>query len=72
MESKRWLQNNVNNLVYYRGGSFTLVGLRATYNPVDPVKIQVGVTNLTDRNYVMSDGYNGPGREYFMNVRVNF
>lgn len=72
MESKRWLQNNVNNLVYYRGGSFTLVGLRAAYNPVDPVKIQVGVTNLTDRNYAMADGYNGPGREYFMNVRVNF
>jgi iron complex outermembrane receptor protein len=71
MESKRWLQNNVNNLVYYRGGSFTLVGLKAAYNPVDPVKIQVGVTNLTDRNYAMSDGYNAPGREYFMNVRVN-
>jgi len=72
VESKRWLQNAVNNLVYYRGGSFTLVDLKAAYNPVDPVKIEVGVTNLMDRNYVFGDGYNAPGREYFMNVRVNF
>jgi outer membrane cobalamin receptor len=42
------------------------------YRPVDPVKIEVGVTNLMDRNYVFGDGYNAPGREYFMNVRVNF
>ena len=34
------------------GGSFTLVDLKAAYNPVDPVKIEVGVTNLMDRNYV--------------------
>jgi outer membrane cobalamin receptor len=54
------------------GGSFTLVDLKAAYNPVDPVKIEVGVTNLMDRNYVFGDGYNAPGREYFMNVRVNF
>jgi iron complex outermembrane receptor protein len=72
VESKRWLQNAVNNLVYYRGGSFTLVGLKAAYTPIDPVKVEVGVTNLMDRNYVIEDGYNGPGREYFLNVRVNF
>jgi outer membrane cobalamin receptor len=62
----------VNNLVYYRGGSFTLVGLKAAYTPIDRVKVELGVTNLMDRNYVIEDGYNGPGREYFLSVRVNF
>jgi iron complex outermembrane receptor protein len=71
-ESKRWLQSAINLLNYYQGGSFTLVGLKAAYNPIDPLKIEVGVTNLADRNYVIEDGYNGPGREYFVNVRVNF
>ncbi len=72
VESKRWLQNAVNNLNYYRGGSFTLVGLKAAYQPVQPVTIEVGSTNLLDRDYVIEDGYNGPGREYFLNVRVDF
>jgi hypothetical protein len=30
---KRWLRNAVNNLVYYRGDSFTLVGLKAACAP---------------------------------------
>jgi iron complex outermembrane receptor protein len=72
MESKRWLQNAVNNLIYYRGGSFTLVGLKASYQPTDPFTIELGVTNLLDRDYVIEDGYNGPGREYFLNLRVNY
>jgi iron complex outermembrane receptor protein len=72
MESNRWLQNAVNNLIYYRGGNFTLVGLKAAYQPVPPVTIELGSTNLLDRDYLIEDGYNGPGREYFMNVRVDF
>ena len=72
MESKRWLQNAVNLLDYYRGGSFSLLGLKAAYQPVEAVKIEIGATNLADRNYVIEDGYNGPGRELFANVRVKF
>ena len=72
MESRRWLQSYINNLVYYQGGSFTLVGLKAAYNPIDPLHIELGVTNLMDRNYVIEDGYNGRGREYFVNLRVSF
>lgn len=71
-ESRRWLQSATNLLKYYQGGSFTLLGLKAAYNPVDLLRIELGVTNLMDRNYVIEDGYNGPGREYFVNVRVNF
>jgi iron complex outermembrane recepter protein len=70
IESQRWLQSWMNNLVYYRGGSFTLVDIKGSYQPLEPVKIELGVTNLMDRNYVIEDGYNGPGREYFVNLRV--
>jgi iron complex outermembrane receptor protein len=70
IESKRWLQSSVNNLVYYRGGSFTLVGIKGSYQPIEPLKIELGVTNFMDRDYVIEDGYNGPGREYFVNLRV--
>jgi hypothetical protein len=35
LASKRWLRRAVNNLVYYREGSFTLVGLKAAYAPSD-------------------------------------
>lgn len=72
VESKRWLQNAVNNLVYYRGGSFTLVGLKASYQPVERVTMELGSTNLMDRNYVIEDGYHGPGRQYFLNLRVSY
>jgi len=70
VESKRWLQSAVNNLVYYRGGSFTLLGVKAAYRPIEPLTIELGSFNLLDRNYAIEDGYHGPGREYFMNVRV--
>ena len=72
IESPRWFQGAVNNLLYYRGGSFTLLGLKASYKPIEKLTIELGATNLADRNYLIEDGYNAPGREYFANVRVNF
>jgi outer membrane cobalamin receptor len=30
----------------------------------------VGVTNLTDEDYEIEDGYHAPGRGYFANVRA--
>jgi hypothetical protein len=41
MESKRSPQNAVNNLVYYRGGSYALVGLNAAHTPIDRVKVEL-------------------------------
>jgi iron complex outermembrane receptor protein len=71
-QSKRLLQNAVNMQVYYHGGAFTLTGIKASYKPIDPLTIELGVNNLMDRDYVMYDGYNGVGRQYFANVRVSF
>jgi iron complex outermembrane recepter protein len=69
VEGRRWLQNAINNTLYYRGGSFTLLNVKASWQPVPSWKVEVGVTNLADRNYATADGYHAPGREYFANIR---
>ena len=69
LEGRRWLQNAVNATVYYRAGSFTQVGLKAAWQATSQIGAEIGVKNLMDRNYVIEDGYHGPGREYFINLR---
>lgn len=69
-EGRRWLQGATNNLLYYRGGSFTRVDLQAQYELGRHWRIDLGINNLTDRNYVIEDGYHAPGREYMLNVRA--
>jgi outer membrane cobalamin receptor len=54
------------------GASVTALGLKAAYRPMEPVTIELGTTNLMDRDYVIEDGYNGPGRECFVNVRMSY
>ncbi|MCX7055929.1 MAG: TonB-dependent receptor [Proteobacteria bacterium] len=69
-EGKRWLQGATNNTLYYRGGSFTRLDLQAQYEFGRHWRVDLGVTNLTDRNYVIEDGYHAPGREYMLNLRA--
>lgn len=70
LTGQRWLQNAVNATVYYRAGSFALLGVKAAYRASDGLSLEAGVRNLTDRNYVIEDGYNGPGRQYFAGLRA--
>lgn len=72
IESKRWLQSALNNTVYYQGGSFSMLNLKAAYRFLPQALFEVGTTNLGDRNYVIEDGYHAPGRQYFANLRVTF
>ncbi len=72
IEDERWLQSAVNNTVYYRGGSFSLLNVKAAYQLLPQALFEVGTTNLSDRNYVIEDGYHAPGRQYFANLRVTF
>ena len=72
MEGKRWLQSAINNTVYYRGGAFTLLNLKAAYQPLPSFTVEAGVANLADRNYLLEDQYHAPGRQYFANVRFTF
>jgi iron complex outermembrane receptor protein len=70
-ESRRWLQSAVNSLLYYQGGAFTRVDMKVSYEPLPKVELELGVTNLTDENYEIEDGYHAPGREYFANARAS-
>ncbi|HTY50079.1 MAG TPA: TonB-dependent receptor [Steroidobacteraceae bacterium] len=69
VEGRRWLQNAVDVALYYRAGAYTLFGIKAAYTPTQQLTFELGVKNLADRDYVIEDGYNGPGREYFVNAR---
>ncbi len=69
VEGRRWLQNAVNATVYYRSGAYTLLGLKAGWQQTQQLNFEMGVKNLTDRDYLIEDGYNGTGREYFVNLR---
>ncbi len=72
VEGKRWLQSAVNNTVYYRGGSFSLFNAKAAYEFYPGATFELGTTNISDRNYVIEDGYHAPGRQYFANLRVKY
>ncbi len=72
IESNRWLQSAFNNNIYYEGGSFTLWNLKVGYQFMPQAMVEVGTTNLSDRNYVIEDNYHAPGRQYFANIRVSF
>ena len=72
VEDKRWLQSALNSTIYYQGGSFTLFNAKATYAITSHASAEFGVNNLTDRNYLIEDGYHAPGRQFFANVRVKF
>lgn len=70
MEGPRWLQGAVNPALTYHTGSYAVAALKASYAPFESFSVDIGATNLLDRNYVIEDGYHAPGREYFANVRV--
>lgn len=72
IEGKRWLQSAVNNTIYYRGASFTLFNAKAAYEFFPGATLELGSTNISDRNYVVEDGYHAPGRQYFANLRVKY
>jgi iron complex outermembrane receptor protein len=69
---KRWLQSYLNSSYYYRGADYALVNLKAAYEIRKGLEVEVGANNLTNQNYVVEDGYNGQGRNFFTNVRVQF
>jgi len=61
-----------NSATYVTMGSFTLLGAKGSYKPRKDTTIEVGISNLTDENYALSDGYPMPGRMYFANARYQF
>lgn len=65
-DSGRWASNTV------QLSGFTTLNLKAVYRPSKRFSTEAGVTNLTDRNYSLADGFPNPGRMWFANANYQF
>jgi iron complex outermembrane recepter protein len=72
INTKKWLQSAANSSYYYRGGDAAIGNLKVSYDITRKIQVEVGVNNIFDTNYVVEDGYNSEGRNYFTNVRIKF
>lgn len=58
--------------LYYSTGSYVLANLRADYAISEGVSIGVGVRNLFDEYYTLTDGFPEAGRSYFVTSQMKF
>lgn len=58
----RWASNTVEL------SGFTTFNFKAAWEPTGGTSIEVGVTNLTDEDYMLADGFPSPGRMWFVNA----
>ena len=65
-ESSRWASDTVEI------GDHTTINLKAAYHPLKALTLEAGVTNLTDQNYSLADGFPNPGRMWFANANYQF
>lgn len=65
-DSGRWASNTVEL------GGYTTMNLKAVYWPAKNISTEAGVTNLTDKNYSLADGFPNPGRMWFANANYQF
>ncbi|MGC2165288.1 MAG: TonB-dependent receptor, partial [Gallionella sp.] len=64
--SSRWASNTV------ALSGYTTLNLKAVYRATKDISTEVGVNNLSDRNYSLADGYPNPGRTWFANASLKF
>jgi iron complex outermembrane receptor protein len=57
---------------YMELGGYAELGLKAIWKPLKDVTVDVGVRNLTDKNYELAEGYVMPGRTMYANMRYQF
>lgn len=65
-DSGRWVSNSV------KLGGFTTGNLKVAYKAMKDLTTEVGVTNITDKQYQLSDGFPNPGRMWFANANYRF
>lgn len=53
-------------------GGFMLLGAKGVWKPSKDAAVEMGVANLLDENYELSDGYPMPGRTVFANLKYAF
>lgn len=64
--SSRWVSNTT------KVDGFTVFNLKAVWQPVTNLSAEVGVNNLTDKNYSLDYGFPNPGRMWFSNLSYLF
>jgi iron complex outermembrane recepter protein len=57
---------------YYRTGGYVLANARVDYDLTDVITLGVGVRNVFDRNYQLTDGFPEPGRSFFASARARY
>lgn len=62
----RWASNTV------QLPGFTLLDLKAVWRPSRRSELQVGVNNLTDRDYALAEGFPAPGRTWLARASYDF
>lgn len=68
---QRWSSNAANS-GYVLTGAYTLVNFNAEYRIYDGLTLTAGARNLTDRLYVLTDGFPEPGRTFYLGARYTF
>ncbi|CAG0960673.1 Colicin I receptor [Methylophilaceae bacterium] len=62
----RWASNTV------KLDRFTIFNLKGVWEPREGLFAEVGVNNLSDRNYELDDGFPSPGRMWYTNLSYVF
>ncbi|MBB1074943.1 TonB-dependent receptor [Rhodoferax sp. 4810] len=64
--SSRWVSNT------QEISGFTTLNLKAAYRATKSVTAEIGVNNVTDKNYALANGFPSPGRMVFANASYQF
>jgi iron complex outermembrane receptor protein len=74
LASDRWslATGNVNNGEYVEVGSYALVNLNVEYRVNETFTLSAGGKNLTDENYMLTEGFPEAGRQFFANAKATF
>jgi iron complex outermembrane receptor protein len=57
---------------YIETGSYALVNLNVEYRIDEHFTTSFGARNLTDENYMLTEGFPEPGRQFYANARAQF
>ncbi|MBS0235326.1 MAG: TonB-dependent receptor [Proteobacteria bacterium] len=69
--SDRWTVNTAGT-VYYETGAFALANFQTEYDLNDKTSLIFNARNLTDENYILTDGYPEQGRNFYAGMRTKF
>jgi len=64
--SQRWVNNTV------ALGGFTVVGIKASWEPLARLTLEAGVDNIADKLYELDAGFPAAGRSLYVNLRHAF